>query len=58
MDSLRVVLSWWRPLHRAIKALQHFTEMLHIWWDPSHVDLVENKLVDEVAKAAAEGTTS
>ena len=41
----------------AIQALEHFTEELHIWWTPSHVDLAENELADEAAKAAVEGTT-
>ena len=37
----------------ALQSLRPQVDEMRIWWTPSHVDLVENDLADEAAKAAA-----
>ena len=42
----------------AVRTLERSTNELRLWWTPSHTGLHENDLVDEAAKAAAQGLAS
>ena len=42
----------------AVRTLERSTDELWLWWTPSHVGLHENDLVDEAAKATAQGLAS
>ena len=41
----------------ALRTLELYSETLHIWWTPSHVDLSEYDMADAAAKAVVVGTS-
>ena len=45
-------------VREAVRTLEGSTAELRLWWTPSHAGLRENDLVDETAKAAAQGLAS